>query len=199
MTNYHGDKYINQIDSLSTDLDKYIKLLNEVQNFSLKINNKRIEIDFTDLIHFLKYSCFLTITHLDFLVILNSFSKANTKWEKTYYSKQGYLSIYESIKTYHIYNTAFRNVIKDVPLKLKNDYKELNKSLKEFKSKYDYENKISQIRNRVAGHYESDFDLYLENIKKINSDEIPELIGEFLEFQTSLIKFLDLVISKINK
>lgn len=194
MPQNQNDKYLNLINSLSLDLDKCIQFINDIENFSLQINEKG-EVDVNDLVQCLKYLSFLTSTHLDLLVISNSFSKSKTQWEKTYYSKQGYLSIYETIKTYHKYQNKFIN-IKIIP-EIDNDFKEVSNLLKKFKSKYNYDKRIANIRNKVAGHHDSNFDIYQESLKKINTDEIPELISEFLKFQTSLIKSIELVFSKI--
>jgi hypothetical protein len=48
----------------------------------------------------MKYYCFIMSSFADLSVILKGFINSNSRWEEIFYSKKGYLIIYESINTY---------------------------------------------------------------------------------------------------
>lgn len=180
----------NLIESDHFKLESMFSLLNFLKQGNELIASENISVDFSRTETNIKYYCFLTSSFLDLMTTLKGFLIKKTKWENIYYSKYGFLIIYETIITYHKYQKDFREIIhKDYP-HLVSEYNGLNDSLKEFKNKFKYDTKIATLRNNAGGHYNKDFSVYYEQISNITMSESVTAITEFLDFLKSLIYFI---------
>jgi len=161
----------------------------------LKVGNEliaieKLTVDFSTTETNIKYYCFLTSSFLDLLTSLKGFLTAKTEWEIIYYSKYGFLTIYETVKTYHKYQKDFRAIVDNYHPHLKDEYAELNIVLKTFKKDYEYDTNISTLRNKAGGHFNEDFLVYYEQIENINKEHSVKAITEFLNFLKSLMQFI---------
>tara|TARA_R110001583_G_C5493568_1_gene395040 strand:- start:49 stop:702 length:654 start_codon:yes stop_codon:yes gene_type:complete len=139
----------------------------------------------------IKYFSFLTSSFIDLLTTLKGFINSVTEWEFIYNSKSGYLTIYETIKTYHKYQLEIKDFVSNDHPHLFEKYKELNIHLRNYKKKFNYKTEISTIRNKTAGHFDENFIDYYEQIEKLDKEKAIIAIEEFLDFLKLLMIFTD--------
>ena len=180
----------NIIENEHFKLDSMFSLLSFLKEGNEVFNSEDISVDFSKTETNIKYYCFLTSSLLDLTTTLKGFLITKTKWEVVYYSKYGFLIIYETIKTYHKYQKEFRGIINQDYPNLMDEYNEINKLLKQFKSKYEYDTKIAFLRNNASGHFSSDFSVYYNQISNLTLSNSIYAITEFLDFLKSLIYFI---------
>jgi hypothetical protein len=146
----------------------------------------------------MRFIAFFTTCFLDIATSLKVLLSLETDWDRIYNLKNGLVTIYESIKTYNKHQ-------KDIlPLITKYDqfrerYDLINKNLKGFKKKYDYDKTISNFRNKAGAHYDENFIEYFYQIVNIDSEESIEAIYEFSVFLMSLISFWTDLITEIHE
>ncbi|HRB71187.1 MAG TPA: hypothetical protein PK776_05000 [Flavobacterium sp.] len=112
-------------------------------------DNKKMRIEFFS---------FVTSSYIDLLCTYRNLKRSKSDWERFYNIKIAYLFIYETINTYHkyrgeIYKTVTK-VEQDIYIKF---FDMLNRELRDFKEKYDYDSVMSNIRNKSSAHYDKDF------------------------------------------
>ncbi|KOY52416.1 hypothetical protein I602_1976 [Polaribacter dokdonensis DSW-5] len=168
----------------------------KVVNF-LKVSESRLEMT-EKLEHIFKYSeinikyfSFLTSSFLDLLCTLKGLFNSESEWEDIYYSKSGFLTIYETINTYHFHQKEIKKIVDNDHPNLLDDYKKLNSFLKEYKSKYNHKTEIGPIRNKTAGHFDKNFTEYYELVKKLNKTDSIKAIESFLNFLKLLMYFIN--------
>ena len=186
MTSSNLDQTIEGIESY---LDTYTKSLNELRTFinqfeQLDIFYKTInkDINISDISSFknqLDFTGFLTISILDLLVISKNIMVAKYQWERIYQLKLGYLTIYEAIRTYHRHK-EINSLAKDSS-KTRELFSTISSDLKTFKSKYEYPELFTEIRNATIAHIDTDFKTYYDTISKINGNKYFEAILSFLQ------------------
>ncbi|WP_028873133.1 hypothetical protein [Psychroserpens burtonensis] len=146
----------------------------------------------------IKYFNFLTSSFLDLLCTLKGLFNSKSDWEDIYYAKTGFLTIYETINTYHFHQKDFKTFVdKDHP-ELLDDYKKLNSYLKNYKAKFKHETEIALIRNKTVGHFDKNFIDYYELIKKLDKNESIIAIESFMNFLKLLMTFVDIMAEKME-
>jgi hypothetical protein len=178
------------IEGHHEELRGMYSLLEFLKEGNKLIATENMTVDFSTTETNIKYYCFLTSAFLDLLTSLKGFLTSKTEWEIIFYSKSGFLAIYETVKTYHKYQKDFRIIVDKHHPHLKEEYTELNLVLKKFKSDFEYDTKISTLRNKAGGHFNEDFLVYYEQIRKIDKQNSVNAIKEFLDFIKSLMKFI---------
>jgi hypothetical protein len=128
-----------------------------------------------------KFNALITISVLNLLVVCKNLCLATSEWEKIYFTKQGYLVMYETIKTYYKYRSQLQKIIETKHASFKGTFKSINDDLKQFKKKHDYDNLIGLIRNKVAGHIDEDFVLYYNTIAKLDGEKVGLTISHFIQ------------------
>lgn len=189
---YNNEDYNKFIVDHHENLKELIQGINWIK----EIKNK---VEMTDkLIHIfqysesnLKYFSFLTASFLDLLSSLKGLFNAETEWEEIYYSKSGFLTIYETINTYQSHQKEIKSFVDNDHPELLEDFKNLNSYLKNFKSEYKHQTKMRNIRNKTAGHFEKNFTEYYELVKQLNITESIRAIESFLDFLKLLMNFVD--------
>ncbi|RTY77478.1 hypothetical protein EKL97_15300 [Flavobacterium sp. LS1P28] len=146
----------------------------------------------------IKYISFLSAAYLDLLVSFSGIINAKTAWDEIYYSRNGFLAIYEAIKTYDNYQKSFRKLIISNYPHLNEEYNELNLELKKLKKEYYYDNKISILRNKAAGHYDKNYVIYYNQIQSIDVETSKKAIAGFANFLQSVIIFSDKIIDELQ-
>jgi hypothetical protein len=186
-----GIKTINNlIENDHFKLESMFSLLSFLKKGNEIVASENINIDFSRTETSIKYYCFLTSSLLDLTTTLKGFLITKTKWEIIYYSKYGFLIIYETIKTYHKYQKEFREIINENYPSFINEYNEINELLKQFKNKFEYDTKIAFLRNNASGHFNNDFSIYYNEISNLTLSGSVKAITEFLDFLKSLIYFI---------
>jgi len=188
--NINTEGLTNLIDFYHKQLKNSYSILDFIEEANDILNPLELEYDSSTSKSNIKYYCFLTTSQLDLFTILKGYLNADTKWEKIYYSRMSFLTIYETIQTYHTYQLSVNEYLEENHPALKTQYKEINKILKEFKKQYDYDNKISSIRNKTAGHFHKEFSEFYIQIKNIENELSTEAIETFLIFLKILLHFV---------
>ena len=194
-----NEEYIKLINGHHDNLKESIQVIDFIKN-----SKKHHEI--TEKLEYIlnysetniKYFSFLTSSFLDLLCSLKGLFNSTSEWQEIYYSKSGFLTIYETIKTYYLYQKEFKLFIdKDHP-ELFEDYKKLNRYLKNYKTKFNHKTEISLIRNKTIGHFDENFIVYYELIKKLDKDESVTAIESFMNFLKQLMTLVDIMADKMK-
>ncbi|HRG39208.1 MAG TPA: hypothetical protein PK289_11815 [Bacteroidia bacterium] len=155
--------------------------------------------DFDEAINMHSFNSLLTISLLDLFVICKKLLTAENDWEKAFFLKHGYLTIYETIDTFNEHN---QNIIKliDTPKynSLKGMHLSVTANLKQFKKVYSYQENIKNIRHTIAGHIDKDFINYYDTLLKIKGDDESEAILAFISILKQ-IETLSFEMEKISK
>lgn len=147
----------------------------------------------------IKYNCFLTSSFLDLLTTIKGFINTTTDWEDIYFAKSGYLTIYETINTYNSHRKRiYKHVNEELP-ELRDRFIFLNKKLKSYKNKYDFDKLIKNIRHKTAGHFDKDFIEFYRNINKIDKNNSINAIEDFLDVLKQLMIFDSEIVGIVNK
>lgn len=146
----------------------------------------------------MKYYCFLMSSFCDLMVILKGFINSKSRWEEIFYSKKGYLIIYESINTYNQNQKNIRDVISNNFPELEKVNLEVNQKLKTFKKTYSYHVEIAKIRNETAGHYNVDFNIYYPILEKLEKTKSIEAVENFILFLMSVINLVQKITSSLQ-
>ncbi|MCC3215380.1 hypothetical protein LIV57_08845 [Chryseobacterium sp. X308] len=144
----------------------------------------------------------IAISNLDLTVTSKFLYNASNNWEKIYCIKNAYLTIFETFKTYNKYRQFLNEVSSGLTISIIEDFKCINNSIKAFKIRYSYDNKMSIIRNNISGHISDNLELYYNTIVQFDGDKTAEMIIDFLKITNDLewflIKILDQEKSKNN-
>lgn len=141
----------------------------------------------------LKFTCFSLSCFLDISTSLKGITNFQSNWEKVFFLRNSFVTIRESIKTYHEYQKEIRELISE-NLNCRESLEKLNLKLKKFKTEYNFESSIIPFRNKAGAHYDKNFSIYFDKLNEINDPKSIETILAFSNFQTALISFLDEVI-----
>lgn len=164
INNYHIEDFSDAIKIIEDEI-------NAIKDRKQKYNDKhssKIE-DILILILLPSADLFVGLKYLD---------KVESKWEKMFFVKNIYLTIYETIGTYNKYNGFLYNYSK-VNTAISEEFKEVGKVLKEFKKKYNYD-KINRIRNKMSAHIDIDFFLNNDIIDE-KYDKVKDMVYDFGE------------------
>lgn len=178
-SNYHIEDFSDAIKIMEDEI-------NAVKDRKQKCNNKHLsQID--DII------ILILLPSADLFVGLKYLDKVESKWEKMFFTKNIYLTIYETIETYSKYNEFLYNCTK-VNVVISEEFKEVGKVLKEFKKKYNY-NKINRIRNKISAHIDIDFFLNNDSIDE-EYEKVKDMAYDFGEiFIGKVIDVLERIIN----
>ena len=153
---------------------------------------------FNTTVNKIKYFSFLSAAYLDLLNSYRGIISAKTTWDVIYYSRNGFLAIYEAIKTYNNYQEKIRVLIISNYPQMSDEYKKLNLELKKFKKEYEYDNNISVLRNKAAGHYDQNYVIFYNQIQNIEVERSKKAIAGFANFLQSVIIFNHKIIDKLQ-
>ena len=137
--------------------------------------------DFDEMITMHSFNSLLTVSLLDLFVICKYLVAAENDWEKVFFLKQGYLTIYETIDTYNSYNLNISKIIDIKYSSLKNKYLSASSNLKQFKKEYSYQDHIKNVRHLIAGHIDKNFINYYDTLLKIKGGDESGAILAFIE------------------
>lgn len=169
-------EYLRKIIGLNATAKK------SFQDFEPKLDNS----DFEEMITMHSFNALLTISLLDLFVICKNLVTAETDWEKGYFLKQGYLTIYETIDTYNYHNQHITKLVDTKYIRFKTDYLNVSSNLKQFKKNYSYQDNIKNVRHFIAGHINKDFQNYYDTLLRLRETNDSEAILAFIQILKEL-------------
>jgi hypothetical protein len=132
------------------------------------------------------FNALLTISSLDLIAIVKQIFSTTHTWETLYFVRQGYLTIYETLKTYDAYNSTLNEWVSKKYLNHKSIFHSICKEIKKFKNDYGYDKEMNNIRNFVSGHIHVNFVLFYDTVKSIDETKATEAINTFVGILTKL-------------
>ncbi|AZA73209.1 hypothetical protein [Chryseobacterium indoltheticum] len=154
-------------------------------------NNIDVCLDGFDLVKKINdVSSLFAIATLDLAVSSKMLYNASNNWEKIYVIKNVYLTVFESFKTFGKYR-QFLSLLSEKALPhLKENFVNINNSIRVFKKEYKYDVDMKTIRNNISGHISDNVDLYYNTVIKFDGDKTGEMIIEFFKITHDLHNFL---------
>ncbi|MGY8911018.1 MAG: hypothetical protein ACKVIG_14335 [Flavobacteriales bacterium] len=152
--------------------------------------------DFSQINIHSKYYSFLISSCLDLISSLKGILNSKNKWDTIYFSKTGYLVIYELVKTNNYYNGVIFNIINNNS-ELLEQHKLINYNLKILKKDFNYKEFISKIRNKTSAHFDKDFSVFFELIQDLDTKKSEKALIAFLQVLIEMLKFHVKISSKI--
>jgi hypothetical protein len=104
-------------------------------------------------------------------VIYKNALTATHLWEDVSTLRQGYLLIYEAIKTYHSHSKSIKELCSKTSEAAENKFSQLAVQIKNFKKDFQYDTEISEIRNYTIGHIENDPCKFFERISSLDDEK----------------------------
>lgn len=135
-------------------------------------------------------SSLIAIATLDLAVSGKMLYSASNNWEKIYVIKNIYLAVFETFKTFSKYRKFLNELSENALPNIRDNFKNINNSIKIFKKEYKYGTDIKSIRNNIGGHISDNVDLYYDTIIKFDGDKTTEMVIEFLKITHDLHNFL---------
>lgn len=188
-------------DSANQTIEVFTKLLDVIQksngiakDIKIGLRDTNDQLNFKGLDAFEKINdiaSLIAVSTLDLAVTGKFLYNASNKWEEIYCTKNAYLTIFETFKTYSKYRKLLHEISMKSDVVLIKEFKYINNLIKAFKNKHSYDNKMSVIRNNISGHISDNRELYYNTIIQFDSDETMEMIGEFLEITYYLKELLN--------
>lgn len=141
-----------------------------------KFNEESLDGRFDEIISI----CSLTrISKIELYIISKHFFLSKYSWEKLYFLRVAILNIYETINTYNKYSKKLKEISEN-KTHLPFTFAELGTKLRQFKKQYNFDTKMSNVRNTTIGHISMDYNKYYTDVKSIDSKENLEMIHKFI-------------------
>jgi hypothetical protein len=183
------DKLIDQCTSQLTEFRLISHLHKDaVKEMEETFKNQNLA-DFEEMSIRQELHSLITISLLDLCVILRMYKTSGLLWERIFLLRKGYLTIYESIKTYEKQKSKIRKLITE-SFYPETDFSDINLALKEFKKKYDFEKRVLKIRNKTSGHYDDNFDTFFDTVYEIDPGVGIEAIKSLMTILARIDQFL---------
>ncbi len=144
------------------------------------------------------FNAYLNLCFLDYIVIYKQTLSAIHLWEDVYALRQGYLLIYEAIKTYGVHSKSLKNLCSKEQV-TKVMFAELTLRLKRFKKDFDYDKRISDIRNYAIGHIDSDPSGFFDRISKFDEEKAFAALKEFVAILVSMLNLSENIFVNYTK
>lgn len=187
--------YTEQLDTLWQLSNIQHKSIEDLEKLNPGFDRK----EFTEMDQLNEIAALTTISLSDILVIAKALSGAKTDWEKLYFTKQAYLTLFETIKSYRTGNQSrLQQLIQSNYAEHFSDFATIREKLNAFALKYKYEGEMRTIRNTIAGHVES-FREYYNVATTLNGQSLGDALAEFIPILYSLQQLLYNVIKTSNQ
>ncbi|MCD8448051.1 hypothetical protein [Tenacibaculum finnmarkense] len=138
-----------------------------IDNVSLK-NYKKI---YEEKIHYINFNGYLVISLLDLSVNLKNVVVSDTTWENSFFIKNSYLVIHETINklTTSKGRKFIEKSIKEEHPTLLNSLNNFIKIIENYKNAEEYEN-IMKVRHHIAGHIIEKLKAYYDRIFELDKE-----------------------------
>lgn len=146
-----------------------------------------------------KFNAFLNLCFLDLIVIYKNALSAIHLWDDIHCLRQGYLLIYEAIKTYHTYSKQLKELAKKTSPVAETMFHTLANEIKEFRKSYDYDNYIMEVRNYTIGHIENNPLNFYKRISSFDEEKAFSALKDFGSVLTCMLNFSDYIFINYTK
>lgn len=184
-------------DHLNT-LYKSLSLIGRLKELAVEVNSDIINA-ISDVETQGKFNAFLNLCFLDFIVVYKNALSAIHLWDDVYCLRQGYLLIYEAIKTYTEHSKSLKELAYKTSDAAQDRFINLTKKIKKFRKDYDYNKSILEIRNYTIGHIENDPVRLFERISKFDEDKAFMALKEFASILVSMLTLSDYIFVNYTK
>lgn len=185
--------YTEKLTNMRVTLEIYDKF---VTDFGAESN------EFINLKRSISFSSYLIIPFLELSVTLKNLILAKTNWEKIFFIKNSYLTIFETLKVIRPEKnstTILEENIKSHNLKgLKVDLEKCNAKITIFRNNKNYQ-LIENVRHYAAGHISPKFKVYYDTIFKLDGEIAGLIIKDFMEIISEILALSQKVESKLLK
>lgn len=185
--------YTEKLKNMRVTLQIYDKF---VTDFGAESN------EFINLKRSISFSSYLIIPFLELSVTLKNLILARTNWEKIFFIKNSYLTIFETLKVIRPEKnstTILEENIKSHNLKdLKVDLEKCNAKVTIFRNNENYQ-LIENVRHYAAGHINPKFKVYYDTIFKLDGEIAGLIIKDFMEIISEILALSQKVESKLLK
>ncbi|WP_104736221.1 hypothetical protein [Hanstruepera ponticola] len=200
---YNSEDILFHIKHYEKELNESYQLLGVLESGIIKGNTLVAESSIEQIIKHIKFICFFTSCFLDIASSLRGLVDCETNWERKFYLKNGFVVIYESVKTFGKHQREIRNLIMSDFPELEEKYKVITQNLKSLKKEHKYNKLIATFRNKAGAHYDENFEIYFENLNLIDKPISVKTLSDFSNFLMSVIvfwsDFIDVFKVKIEK
>jgi hypothetical protein len=186
---YNSKDILFHINHYQNELDESYNLLKLLESGNLKGNNEPAQESIEEIKKHIKYLCFFTSCFLDIASSLRGLVDCETDWERKFYFKNGFVVIYESLKTFGKHQNEIRNLISRDFNELEPRFLNITLKLKELKKEHKYDTLITKFRNKAGAHYDENFAEYFEHLRSIDKPISVKTVSDFSNFLMSLIVF----------
>ena len=201
------DNFEKLIESCDENLKFYSKKLTEVRT-TLKLYDeviKLLETESNDLINLKRSIVFaghLLIPFLELSVTLKNLVNAKTDWEKIFFIKNSYLTIFESLKIIRPEKNCTTILDENINSKnlkeLKPELEKCNGKITNFRNSEDYE-LIESVRHYTAGHIDKNFKLYYDTIISLDGEKSGQIVSKFMEILSDVLTLSQKVENRLLK
>lgn len=146
-----------------------------------------------------KFNAFLNICFLDLTVIKKNSLSATHIWDDIYNLRQGYLLMYEALKTFNTHSKFLNELALKTSGKAVEMFNQIKLQLKAFRKEYNYEKDISKIRNHTIGHIENDPVSLFEQITKIDNEKAFSALKSFGIILAKMLNLSDYIFANYTK
>lgn len=155
--------------------------------------------EFIELEELNEIAALTTISLSDILIIATGLTGAKTTWEKIYFIKQGYLTLFETVKSYRNTNQKKLEIlIRDQYSDLFPEFASIREQVNDLAARYKFEPDIRLMRNTIAGHVEK-FKDYYQMASTLDGELLGQALTEFIPILHALQLLLYRVIKKSNE
>ncbi len=171
-------------DHLNT-LNSSLSLIRQLKEIAAKAGSDILE-PISDIEAQGTFNAYLNLCFLDFIVIYKQALSAIHLWEDVFALRQGYLLIYEAIKTYGVHSKSLKHLCgKEHATQAM--FVELTLRIKRFKKDFDYDKSISEIRNYTIGHIDRDPTGFFNRISMFDEEKAFTALKEFVAILVSML------------
>jgi hypothetical protein len=189
LTLYTSEDILFHIKHYENELNESYQLLEVLESGIIKGNTEVAESSIEQIIKHIKFVCFFTSCFLDIASSLRGLVDCETNWERKFYLKNGFVAIYESVKTFGKHQKEIRNLIMSDFPELEEKYKVIAQNLKSLKKEHKYDKLIVTFRNKAGAHYDENFEVYFTNLNLIDKPISVKTLSDFSNFLMSVIVF----------
>ena len=169
-------------------LEKTVYLNHKLQSLNSDIEKKTVIGVVT------QFNSLITISEIEISAILKGLCYSSDKWEKVFYLKTASINIYETLETFKKYNQDLVN-LSNKNNETKQLLKDISVLIKNFRKRYEIDNKIKNIRNKTIGHIDKNMKVYYDLLQGLDFNESIDMILSYNEITDRMldlsIKLLD--------
>lgn len=178
-------------------INSSLSMVRKMKEFAVRANSDIVD-KLTDLEAQGAFNTYLNLCFLDFIVVYKNALRAVHLWEDISALRQGYLLIYEALKTYQSHSKGLKDLCSKT-VSTQAFFADLTAKIKRFKKDYDYDNSISAIRNYTIGHIEKDPVNFFIKISQFDEDKAFSALKEFVSVLVDMMNLSEHIFTNHTK